>query len=169
MLRVARQNGLEGVMAKRLASPYQPGRRSGDWLKIKIVQEQEFVVGGWVPLKGDARRGVGALLVGYYRPQPGETSSSKRRPPLVYAGKVGTGFTDEDRDMLKRRLSKLERATSPFGKVADMPQAFFVRPRTVIQVEYHGWTPVGKLRQPSYKGIRTDKDPLEVRRETPAA
>ena len=168
MLRAARENRLEGLMAKRLGSPYQPGRRSGDWLKIKIVQGQEFVVGGWVPLKGDARRGVGALLLGYYEPVAGSPVRGNRRRRLVYAGKVGTGFTDEDRATLKRRLQEVERPSSPFGESRDLPQAFFVEPKLVAEVEYRGWTPVGRLRQPSYKGLRTDKDPAEVVRESPA-
>ncbi len=162
MLRVARTKGLEGIMAKRPGGTYQPGRRSGDWLKIKIVQGQEFVVGGWMALKGDAGRGVGALLLGYYEPAKGP---SRRR--LVYAGKVGTGFTDEERMALKRRLAPLARSTSPFQTVADLPEAFFVKPQLVAEVEYRGWTPVGRLRQPSFKGLRTDKDPAEVIRETP--
>ncbi len=168
MLRVARENGLEGVMAKRLASPYQPGRRSGDWLKIKIVQGQEFVVGGWVPLKGDARSGVGALLLGYYEPTSASPAGGSRRRQLVYAGKVGTGFKEEDRAVLKRRLQEVERSTSPFGEMDDLPPAFFVEPKFVAEIEYRGWTPVGRLRQPSYKGLRTDKDPAEVVRESPA-
>lgn len=162
MLRVARENGLEGIMAKRPGGTYQPGRRSGDWLKIKIVQGQEFVVGGWVPLKGDARRGVGALLLGYYA--SGKTPRGRR---LIYAGKVGTGFKDSDRLALKQRLAPLQRATSPFHAVADLPDAFFVKPQLVAEVEYRGWTPVGRLRQPSFKGLRTDKDAAEVIREMP--
>ncbi len=161
MLRAARENHLEGLMAKRPGSIYQLGRRSGDWLKIKIVQGQEFVVGGWVPLKGDARRGVGALLLGYYEPD----ASGLRR--LAYAGKVGTGFKDEDRMALKRRLQSLQRSTPPFAPARDLPDAYWVKPQLVAEIEYRGWTPIDRLRQPSFKGLRTDKDPGEVERETP--
>ncbi len=163
MLRAARENHLEGVMAKRPGSAYQPGRRSRDWLKIKIVQGQEFVVGGWVPLKGDVRRGVGALLLGYY-----ESGKPAGRRRLVYGGKVGTGFKDEDRMELKRRLQALERSTPPFVAARDLPDAYWVKPHLVAEIEYRGWTPAGRLRQPSFKGLRTDKDPAEVVKETPA-
>ncbi len=165
MLRAARENGLEGVMAKRLDSPYQPGRRSADWLKIKIVQGQEFIVGGWIPLKGDVRRGVGALLLGYYEDSQEEAAGQRR---LVYAGKVGTGFKDEERVMLRRRLAELGRPAAAFEDTPDLPRAFFVEPRLVVEIEYRGWTLAQRLRQPSYKGIRTDKDPAEVVREAPA-
>ncbi len=163
MLRVARERGLEGVMAKRLASPYQPGRRSSDWLKLKIAQGQEFVVGGWVPLKGDVRRGVGALLLGYY-----EAASADAGRRLIYAGKVGTGFKDEDRTALRQKLRRLGRSTPPFAPATDLPEAFFVRPVLVVDIEYRGWTQVGRLRQPSFKGLRMDKDPVEVIKEAPA-
>src|SRR5207253_154256 len=103
-LDAARQNQLEGIVAKRLDSPYEPGRRSPNWLKIKIVGRQEFVVGGWTPEVGDDRR-IGALLLGYY----------DCHGKLVYAGKVGSGLGQIEQTRLMPQLKRLGRSDSPFS------------------------------------------------------
>ena len=156
-LEASKQLGLEGVMAKRLDSGYQPGRRSDAWLKIKNHQGQELVIGGWLPGEGGRSGRIGALLVGYY--QDGK---------LVNAGKVGTGFTERMLDRLQALLAPLRRATSPFeGGVAPPRKAIFTEPRLVGEFEFSEWTASGQLRQPSFKGLREDKDPRSVVRETP--
>jgi bifunctional non-homologous end joining protein LigD len=193
VLAVSQSLGLEGVVAKRLDSPYQPGKRSGAWLKIKNQLRQEFVIGGWLPGSGARSGRVGAILVGYY-----DTANTRRRAGarersgggverrLVYAGKVGTGFTDQMLDELAGLLQPLRRATSPFraepGSAPSAPDvrrvprapirwmgaagAVFVEPLLVCEVEFTQWTPQGALRHPSFKGLRYDKDPREVIRET---
>jgi bifunctional non-homologous end joining protein LigD len=154
LLAATREKRLEGVVAKRLGSLYEPGRRGGSWLKIKNVQSQEVVIGGWLPGKG--RRGgmIGALLVGYYD-----------RGELRFAGKVGTGFDEEDLKLLAERLEPLRRKDSPF--VGRQPErgSIFAEPKLVAEVEFSEWTRTGTMRHPSYKGLRTDKKAREVVRE----
>jgi bifunctional non-homologous end joining protein LigD len=157
LLTASRKQGLEGVVAKRLGSIYQPGRRGGAWLKIKNVRSQEAVIGGWLPGKGRRSGMIGALLVGYY-----EDSE------LRFAGKVGTGFGEEDLRRLARALEPLRRDSSPF--VGRQPErgAVFVEPKLVAEVEFGEWTRAGTLRHPAFKGLRTDKAAVEVVREEPA-
>lgn len=162
VLEAARENGLEGVMAKRLGSAYQAGLRSRDWRKVKLVRRQEFVVGGWTPLRTGAGA-VGALMVGYYESTPRRKGRAAGR--LVYAGKVGTGFSDRDRQALARALEARPRDTSPFAEPVSEKGALFTEPELVAEVEYRGWTNAGRLRQPSFKGLRTDKSPTDVVRE----
>jgi len=150
-------SGLEGVVAKRLDSRYEPGARSAAWLKVKNVQRQEAVVAGWKPGKGNRTGLVGSLLVGVYSDQG-----------LQYCGHVGTGFTVETLHMLTGRLAPLHRAESPFdGPVPaeDARSAVWVQPRMVIDVTFGRWTRAGRMRAPVYKGLRDDKDPTEVVRE----
>ncbi len=157
-LRAASQKmGIEGVMAKRLDSPYEPGKRSGAWLKIKNHRRQEFVIGGW--LEGEGRRAglPGAILVGYH--DGGE---------LVYAGKVGTGFTERTLEDLGRRLARSERPDPPFQRGSPPRGAHWVEPELVCEVEFNEWTRSGQLRAPSFKGLRADKPAGEVVREVPA-
>jgi bifunctional non-homologous end joining protein LigD len=161
---ISRQLGLEGVMAKRLDSSYQPGKRNGAWLKIKNQLRQELVIGGWLP-GGGARSGrIGALLVGYY-----DTEQVEQQ--LVYAGRVGTGFSDQTLDRLAGALQPLRRETSPFQddsrERAPVPGArpVFVEPLLVCEVEFTQWTSHGTLRHPSFKGLRSDKNPREVTKE----
>lgn len=161
MLDAARANRLEGIMAKRLDSPYRPGSRSREWLKVKLVERQEFVVGGWVPLSTGAG-GVGALLLGYYDLAPSEAQSARRHQRLVYAGKVGTGFTDAERARLVELLGERRRQDSPFSEEEAEKGAVFAEPELVAEVEFRGWTNSSRLRQPSYKGLRTDKEAGEV-------
>ncbi len=158
-LKAALENQLEGIVAKMSDSPYRPGTRSRAWLKIKGVNRQEFVIGGWTPEKGDVKRGIGALLVGYHD-DDGQ---------LVFAGKVGTGFNDSDRMELKKRFDKITRDSSPFSSTIRDRNIIFIDPVTVAEVEFREWTPDGRLRHPSFKGLREDKKPSEVIRETPVS
>ncbi len=149
--------GLEGVVAKRLDARYQPGARSADWRKVKPVLGQEAVVGGIRPGKGRRAGQVGSLLVGV------QTETG-----LAYAGRVGTGFSEQQLRMLGERLAPLRRATSPFGTSVPAEHARdaqWVEPRLVIEVAFAGWTSAGRMRAPSYRGLREDKDPAEVTRE----
>jgi len=156
-LAASKKLGLEGVMAKRLDSSYQPGRRSDAWLKIKNHQGQELVIGGWLPGAGAREGRIGALLVGYYE-----------GPKLVSAGKVGTGFTEKMLERLQSLLQPLRRGGSPFDAGLPPPKgAIFVEPKLVGEFEFSEWTRAGHLRQPSFKGLRADKDPQTVVRETP--
>jgi bifunctional non-homologous end joining protein LigD len=152
-------NGLEGVVAKRLDSVYEPGARPGSWLKVKNQLSQEVVVAGWKPGQGNRTGLVGSLLVGVH-------SASGA---LLYAGHVGTGFSDPVLRMLTRRLDALRRPDSPFdGPVPPeyARPAVWVEPRLVIDVEFHRWTRAGRMRAPAYRGLRDDKDPADVVRET---
>jgi bifunctional non-homologous end joining protein LigD len=160
LLALSRERGLEGVIAKRLASAYAPGRRSRDWLKIKNTRSQEVVIGGWLPGKGRREGKLGALLVGYY-----EDDGSDRR--LRYAGKVGTGFAEPDLRMLRERLEPLAQKESPFDGRQPQRDSRFVSPELVAEIEFNEWTSAGTLRHPSYKGLRDDKPAIDVVREEP--
>jgi bifunctional non-homologous end joining protein LigD len=154
---VSRQHHLEGVMAKRLGSRYEPGRRSPSWLKIKNIRRQEVVIGGWKPGEGGRAGGIGSLLVGV-----------QDEGVLVYSGHVGTGFTQQTLRMLADRLAPLRRDSSPFGTTVPAQDARFARwvePVLVAEVAFTDWTKSGRLRAPSYKGLRDDKDAAEVVRE----
>ena len=160
LLAASRKRGLEGIVAKRLRSPYEPGRRSTSWIKVKNTRRQEVVIGGWLPGQGRRRERIGALVAGYYdEPQGNEP------PALRYAGKVGTGFDEAALDELARLLDPDRRATSPFSGRQPPKGAVFVEPRHVADVDFTEWTAEGLLRHPSYKGLRDDKQPLEVVRE----
>ncbi|MFL5869896.1 MAG: non-homologous end-joining DNA ligase [Solirubrobacterales bacterium] len=156
--KASREQGLEGVIAKRLDSRYRPGKRGRDWLKVKNHREQEVVIGGWLPGKGRREGELGALLVGYY-------DDSK----LKYAGKVGTGFGASDLRLLRERLAPLERKSSPFEGRQPEKGSIFVEPELVAEVEFSEWTNAGTMRHPSYKGLRDDKPASDVVREEPAA
>jgi bifunctional non-homologous end joining protein LigD len=154
LLAASRERRLEGIVAKRLNCPYEPGRRGGGWLKVKNVRRQEVVIGGWLPGEGRRRERIGALLIGYY--EGGE---------LRYGGRVGTGFTEAELDRVAKRLAPLERPDSPFAGPQPPKGAIFVEPGLVAEIEYLEWTSSGMVRAPSYKGIREDKDPRQVVRE----
>jgi bifunctional non-homologous end joining protein LigD len=162
LLAATREQGLEGIVAKKVDSPYEPGRRSGCWIKIKNTNRQELVIGGWLPGEGRRRERIGALLVGV---RDGEDGSG----PLRFAGRVGTGFTDAELDRLAARLAPLVRDTSPFDVIAPgvkIPRdAVWVEPELVCEVEFVEWTRDGILRAPSYKGLRDDKPASLVVRE----
>jgi bifunctional non-homologous end joining protein LigD len=165
LLEATAQQGLEGVIAKRLDSPYEPGRRSPCWLKIKNVERQEVVIGGWVPGDGKRRDRIGALLIGVYDETP--TAGSAGGTRLRHVGRVGTGFTEAELDRLAELLRPLERPDSPFapGGPKIPRNAVFVEPRLVAEVEFREWTEGGQLRAPSYKGLRDDKPAELVVRE----
>ena len=148
---------MEGVVAKRLDSAYAPGDRTDAWRKIKNLLRQEVVVAGYKPGQGNRTGQVGSLLIGV------NDSSG-----LIYAGHVGTGFSDETLRMLGDRLAPLRRPTSPFdGPVPPeyARTAVWVEPRLVIQVTFDRWTKAGRMRAPVYQGLRNDKDPADVIRE----
>ena len=149
------REGWEGVIAKLRTSPYEH-RRSPHWLKMKCEASQELVVGGFTDPQG-SRVGLGALLVGYF---DGDD--------FVFAGKIGTGFDTKLLLDLRARLDKLELPKSPFTKGTGLPRirAHWVRPEVVVQVSFIEWTVHGKLRHPRLVGIRYDKSPREVVRET---
>ncbi|HET7227926.1 MAG TPA: non-homologous end-joining DNA ligase [Chthoniobacterales bacterium] len=165
-----KRRGLEGLIGKQRNSVYEPGRRSGIWIKLKCVTEQEFVIGGFTPPAG-ARKHFGALLVGYYS----EGSASLR-----FAGKVGTGFDTKLLSSLHKRMRAEERNTCPFTDLPSkqngewvqgitpsmMRKMHWVNPKLVCQVKFSEWTRDSKLRQPVFVGLREDKDPREVVRET---
>lgn len=157
MVETARGHGLEGVVAKRLDSLYEPGRRSRQWLKIKIVLGQELVIGGWTPEAKNAGR-IGSLMVGYYEQAPGG-------PRLRFAGSVGTGFTDAETAVLVPMLRKLEREASPFSDKLRRKDMRPVAPRLVAQIQYRRWPEGGQLHQASYKGLRPDKPAQDVVKE----
>jgi bifunctional non-homologous end joining protein LigD len=154
---VSAGHGMEGVVAKRLDSRYQPGARTSDWRKIKNHLRQEAVVAGYKPGQGNRAGLVGSLLIGV-----NDDSG------LIYAGHVGTGFNTETLHMLSERLEPLRRSSSPFdGPVPQMyaRTAIWVEPRLVIDVAFDRWTSAGRMRAPVYKGLRDDKNPEDVVRE----
>src|SRR3954447_24274525 len=147
------RSGWEGLIAKRAGAPYVPGR-SRDWLKLKCVWEQEFVIGGYTDPAG-SRTDFGALLVGYY--EDGD---------LRYAGKVGTGYNAKTLKELGAKLRKLETDKPPFADVKPIPRGtHWTRPELVAQIGFAEWTNDGRLRQPRFLGLRDDKRPEEVIRE----
>ena len=164
-LAASRERGLEGILAKRPQSIYEPGRRTRAWVKVKNTNRQEFVIAGWVPGAGRRGQRLGALLVGYYDPSDRDADG---RPVLRYAGKVGTGFTEAELDRLQRLLEPLAIESSPFTGAQPERDARFARPQLVAEIEFTEWTRDGMLRHPSYKGLRDDKDPTEVVREVPS-
>jgi len=154
--RQACASGWEGVIAKRADASYRAGR-SREWLKFKCENGQEFVIGGFTDPRG-TRTGFGALLLGYY--DPGHQ--------LIYAGKVGTGFSQRTLDSLHGKLEGLERDRPPFDR-GHLPRTgvHWVQPRLVAQVGFSEWTTDGQLRHPRFQGLRNDKDPADVVRELP--
>jgi bifunctional non-homologous end joining protein LigD len=159
--------GVEGMVAKLRRSRYEPGRRSGAWLKIKIRPEQEFVVGGWTPGSGNARD-LGALAIGVYEGDK-----------LRFTGKVGSGFTGMIRKDLLKRLEPLVQDDPPFDPAppkdyrgrwgGDLRDVTWVRPEIVIRAEIGGWTRDGQVRQTAYKGIDSSREPRDVVKETAVA
>jgi bifunctional non-homologous end joining protein LigD len=165
LLAASREQGLEGLVAKRTDSVYEPGRRSPAWLKVKNTRRQEFVVLGWLAGAGGRAGGIGSLLVGYHDGEGG---------PLRYAGRVGTGFTEAELRRLERLLGPLARPDPPVADPAALPPevrsgAHWVEPSLVCEVSFVEWTHGGVLRAASYKGLRDDKPAEEVVREEPVA
>ena len=164
------ENGWEGIMAKRPDGRYAAGSRSSSWQKVKFTTTEEFVVGGWTAPRG-SRRHFGALLLGYY-PQG---SRRARTTPLVFAGQVGTGFTDAELDRLAGLLAPLATDATPFVELVHpkpSEKRRWVEPVLVVRTSFSQWTPDGVLRHPVYEGLRDDKRAAEVRlpaRRPPAA
>jgi len=154
LLARARRDDWEGVIAKHVDSPYQPGTRSRDWLKLKVEFRQEFVVGGYTEPR-NTREHLGAMLLGYF---DGDD--------LVYVGHTGGGFTRESLAAMAKRLKRLERKSSPFSTpVRTNEKAHWVRPEVVVEVKFNEWTADNRLRQPIFVGVRDDKNPRDVTRE----
>jgi len=184
LLAEVKRRGLEGIVGKQRNSVYEPGRRSGAWIKLKCVNEQEFVIGGYTP-PGGSRKYFGAILVGYYKDK-----KKKRDSRLLFAGKVGTGFTEKTLSILHKKFQSEARRDCPFadlpsklatGRVRPtggqggewvqgitpsmMKKMHWVNPVFVAEIKFAEWTRDGKLRQPVFLGLRDDKDPREVTRE----
>jgi bifunctional non-homologous end joining protein LigD len=158
VLAAAREQQLEGVVVKQLASAYYPGRRFDGWLKVKNLRTQEVVVGGWQPGEGRREGSIGSLLLGL-----------PEGDRLRYAGKVGTGFTDRALRELSELLEPLRRSASPY--VEPVPRrdgvgAIWVEPTVVGEVRFSEWTRDGRLRHPAWRGLRPDKTVAQVVRES---
>jgi bifunctional non-homologous end joining protein LigD len=146
---VAKRRGFEGLVAKDLASPYVE-KRSASWLKVKVSQEDEFVIGGFTQPTG-SREYIGALLLGLYE-----------NGKLKFVGKVGSGFNRQNLEMLFRKFKPLVRKQSPFAETPREKDVTYMRPRLVAQVSFAEWTADRKLRQPVFLGLRDDKTATEV-------
>jgi bifunctional non-homologous end joining protein LigD len=162
LYRAAQKQQFEGIMAKKRDSRYFPGRRTREWVKIKTHGRQEFVVAGYTRGQGRRSGRFGSLILGYWQGDE-----------LVYAGNVGTGFNDKEIDQLLSKLRPLERREPPFRTVPKMPKVrkdaiVWVEPKLVAEVEFVEWTHDGRLRAPSYQGLRDDKEAEDVQREEPA-
>jgi bifunctional non-homologous end joining protein LigD len=167
LLKKAQSLGLEGLIGKKAGSHYEAGKRTGTWIKLKLVKEQEFVIGGYTP-PGGTRKHFGALLVGV-----------QDKGKLVYAGKVGTGFNEAVLRDLYRRFSKLKSDTCPFSDLPEkrqgrygqgitpsiMKKCHWIKPELVCQIKFTEWTSDGRLRHPAYVGLREDKKAKDVIRE----
>ena len=156
LLAAVTERDLEGIISKRRASTYRPGSRTREWVKVKVRRRQEFVVGGWAPGEGGRAGQIGGLLVGYHD-QPGG--------PLRYAGRVGSGLTGTEIDLLTQRFAASTIAVCPFDPrppALHAKGAVWVEPVLVVEVEYAEWTSEGRLRHPVYAGRRSDVDPGSV-------
>jgi bifunctional non-homologous end joining protein LigD len=154
LLAATKDLGIEGIVAKKLDCPYQPGARASHWIKVKNVHTQDVVIGGWTPGEGGRLASLGSLAAGVM--EGGDP---------VYAGKVSTGFTEQTLALLKRELEPLARDTSPFAGRQPPKGTRFVEPRLVAHVEFREWTASGTMRAPSFKGLRPDISPQECVRE----
>jgi bifunctional non-homologous end joining protein LigD len=167
LLAEVKRRRLEGLIGKQGDSVYEPGRRSGAWIKLKCVNEQEFVIGGFTP-PGGSRKYFGAILVGYYKDNR-----------LLFAGKVGSGFTGKSLSILHKKFQSQSRDGCPFADLPSkqggqwvqgitpsiMRKMHWINPVFVAQIKFAEWTRDGKLRQPVFLGLREDKNPKEIIRE----
>jgi bifunctional non-homologous end joining protein LigD len=167
LLKQAQKLGIEGLIGKRPDSTYEVGRRSGDWIKLKLHQEQEMVIGGFTEPEG-ARHYFGSLVIGYYD-----------KGKLLCSGKVGTGFNDALLKSLADQFKSIPSKECPFANlpekssgrygagitVAEMKRCRWLKPKLVCQIKFSEWTRDGKLRQPVFLGLRDDKSAKEVVRE----
>src|SRR5258705_3655373 len=161
----ALERGWEGLIAKHADSLYKSGKRTPDWRKLKIVHEQEFVVGGWTEPR-QTRTYFGALLLGVYESRTPNESRIPNPESLLYVGHTGTGFNEKELARLMKLLKPLETKECPFAespKTNERPH--WVRPELVAQIKFTEWTADGKLRHPVYLGLRDDKKPTDVTRE----
>jgi len=182
LLAEVQRRGLEGLIGKQRNSIYEPGRRSGTWIKLKCLNEQEFVIGGYTPPAG-SRKHFGAILVGYYESDAGRAvnkTGKKGDNRLKFAGKVGSGFTSKSLSILSKKFREEERADCPFVDLPSkqggawvqgitpsmMKKMHWVNPKFVAEIKFAEWTRDGKLRQPVFLGLREDKRAAEVKRET---
>ena len=165
----ARAEGWEGLIAKDARSPYHSGRRSPAWRKLKLLHEQEFVIGGWTEPR-QTRQYFGALLLGVYESPSGSRASKPGgKPELVYVGHTGTGFSQAELARVWKLLKARETPRSPFAtRIQTNEPAHWVEPELIAQVRFTEWTDDGKLRQPVYLGLRDDKRPREITREVAA-
>ncbi len=166
LLAAVTAQGLEGVVAKRVDSRYEPGRRSPAWVKVKVRHHQELVVGGWLPGAGARAPTFGALLLGYHDP-PADPLTGRPAGPLRFAGRAGTGFSDAVLRSLRARLDDLRVDECPFDPPPPrdvLRLASWARPLIVVEVAHAEWTADGVLRHPAFIGERTDKDPADVGR-----
>jgi bifunctional non-homologous end joining protein LigD len=154
LLEATQKLGIEGIVAKRLDSTYDQGRRAGAWVKIKNVNEQDVVIGGWTRGEGGRSSTLGALAAGVY-------DDGK----LTYVGKVGTGFTEGTLALLQRELEPLRTDSSPFEGRQPPKGTVFVEPKLVARVELREWTRSGTMRAPSFKGLRDDVEPQDCIRD----
>jgi bifunctional non-homologous end joining protein LigD len=167
LLAQVRKHGVEGLVGKLAGSKYEPGRRSGAWIKVKVLNEQEFVIGGFTP-PGGSRKYFGALLVGYYEGKK-----------LLFASKAGTGYSEAVLRAVHDRMETLRAEKCPFANLptkrtgrwgqgitrSEMAKCTWVKPRLVCQVRFTEWTRDGGLRHPAFLGLREDKPAREVVRE----
>jgi bifunctional non-homologous end joining protein LigD len=154
--KAALKQNLEGILAKDIHSPYRSGMRSREWLKIKISQQQEAVIGGFTEPRG-SRKKLGALVLGVYK-----------KGKLVYIGHTGGGFNENNLGLIHDKLIKFKTDISPFStKFKTNAPVTWVKPKLVCEVKFEEWTTDGHMRQPIFLGMRIDKDPKEVRREVP--
>jgi bifunctional non-homologous end joining protein LigD len=162
LLGASRAQGLEGILAKRTDCPYTPGRRSGNWVKVKNVRRTDVVVGGWMPGEGNRSGRLGALLVGYMDERSDDDPAGRGGRELRYAGRVGTGFDEAELERLGGLLAGLARDSSPFAGRQPPRAARFVEPTLVAAVDYGEWTSARTLRHPVYRGLRDDVAPADV-------
>jgi bifunctional non-homologous end joining protein LigD len=165
----AKQEGWEGLIVKDATSPYQSGRRSPSWRKLKLHHEQEFVVGGWTEPR-NTRQYFGALLLGVYEKHGSGVKGQAAGAKLIYVGHTGTGFDERELQRVSKLLKARAIARSPFANpIKSNETPHWVTPDLVAQVRFTEWTDDGKLRHPVYLGLRDDKDAKSVVKEVPAA